>query len=427
MYKKLPRFLARLICAFIPSRRARHAFMQKYARGGEGSTPSEKYKGKVLYILGRSTIARSDYLTHSNLKNELCQVGGNSGNMVFERAMERYFTSPSNFPCQVEDSISEHGQKAAAVAVANLLNSAPSCVREMDWLASRMCSMKSPVYFIGFGAQSTYDYSFDFLDDIKDTARRFIRSVYDTGGGFALRGHFTAECFERLGFRDYEVLGCPSLYINGGDFRMGAARPASKKDFRPVVNGYIKDILLDEKNLGMMKKYPHSAYVCQDELFNVLFRGADLPGMPAYARDMMSAGRVKLFMDVDDWSEFMRQRDFVFGARIHGAIMGILNGVPAFMSGYDSRTRELCEFFGIPHAKIEDYSKVDLHGLYLSADYSEFNAKYAGNFRRFKEFFDKRGIPNSIGGKNEFFDWLVANCSQPNLWECPGFKPPFAK
>lgn len=76
-----------------------------------------------------------------------------------------------------------------------------------------------PVYVIACGAQAdSYDDIDALVDDIGNLSKSFISAIYNTGGEFALRGNFTKEFFERLGFHSAVVTGCPSMYQNGRDF-----------------------------------------------------------------------------------------------------------------------------------------------------------------------------------------------------------------
>lgn len=53
-----------------------------------------------------------------------------------------------------------------------------------------------------------------------NVSKRFISTIYKTGGQFALRGWFTAEFFKKLGFDNPAVVGCPSLYQLGRNLKI---------------------------------------------------------------------------------------------------------------------------------------------------------------------------------------------------------------
>ncbi|NDZ70642.1 polysaccharide pyruvyl transferase family protein, partial [Streptomyces sp. SID10362] len=64
--------------------------------------------------------------------------------------------------------------------------------------------------------------------------------------------------------------------------------------------------------------------------------------------------KVRLYIDPATWISELRPFDFSFGSRIHGNIAALLAGVPSTVLCGDSRTLELCRYFGIPHRKITE-------------------------------------------------------------------------
>lgn len=83
----------------------------------------------------------------------------------------------------------------------------------METLAERFRRIRIPVYVIACRIQASgYDQLSEIVCALNGPASRFISRVYDTGGEFALRGSFTKEFFDKLGFPSAVVTGCPSLY-----------------------------------------------------------------------------------------------------------------------------------------------------------------------------------------------------------------------
>lgn len=106
------------------------------------------------------------------------------------------------------------------------------------------------------------------------------------------------------------------------------------------------------------------------------------------------------------WKRGITGYNFSFGERIHGNIMSILVGMPAYLLAIDSRTRELAEYNNIPYLKITDIDNLndlDIYDLYLKADYTDFNKNYSHNFDKFKTFFDSI-VPNNLLNTKTDFD-----------------------
>lgn len=279
-------------------------------------------------------------------------------------------------------------------------------------LADSFSKITIPVYIIACGAQAaSYDHLDDLISKISDPARRFIDSIYHTGGEFALRGYFTKEFFNRLGYSTPVVTGCPSLYQVGPDLKIEKKTTCPGK---PVINGKIKAFE------QILRRMPDSVFLAQDSFFDCLYNGnyfqkaslkKDLSFVRSYGvypAELLAEGRIRLFPDTADWYGFLRASgfDYSFGTKIHGSIMPILAGIPATVVSIDSRTKEMAEFFEIPYLPFRDgytYSEEDLYAAYEEADYSRFNESFSQKYHAFEQFLTDKGIVDKIQTKNEFF------------------------
>lgn len=141
----------------------------------------------------------------------------------------------------------------------------PRFIRYMDWHVERFKGVKVPIYVIACGAQAeSYDKLDELVDSIKEPATRFITSVYETGGEFALRGWFTYELFSKLGFHNAVVTGCPSLYQMGSALRV-EKKQLTKTKMKPALNG---DLTLCNKAL---KAYKNSEFFDQGIFYETLY------------------------------------------------------------------------------------------------------------------------------------------------------------
>ena len=60
--------------------------------------------------------------------------------------------------------------------------------------------------------------------------KAFVRAVLDHGPSIGVRGELTAEYLRSLGFRDVEVVGCPSMFAWGPDLRVERKVPELTRD-----------------------------------------------------------------------------------------------------------------------------------------------------------------------------------------------------
>lgn len=306
---------------------------------------------------------------------------------------------------------------------------------DMRHLTEIFSRVRIPVYVVVCGVQAdSYDDLPRLIDEIGNDSRAFIRTIYNTGGDFALRGYFTEEFFRRLGFYDATVTGCPSLFQKGRSFRV--EQPAISVDkMRPTFNGSVKMF----ENL--MDAYHDSVFIDQSQYFLPLYQpdyleNAGLKFQMAFvdnygytAAHLLSQGRIAMIADMNAWYQYLRNSGFhyAFGSRIHGTIMALLSGVPATIITTDSRTREMAEFFDIPLTVAEPnhrFTMDEFHRLYEQVDYSKFNRTFPEKFDAYEQFLVKHGIVSHVNADNPFFD-VPANHAYLDFMERG--KEPFAE
>lgn len=364
---------------------------------------------RILVIAPRDCLNPFDY---SLSPDEAARsIGFNSGNNIFWFSIQKLLLADgvevrtmSMEQCESAIDAVNGDFDAAVMCPANALNyDFRDNLRRMARLFS---AFRIPVIVIGLGAQSSYDYDMTFLDAIGSDVRAFVSSVLKTGGSIACRGHFTGEVLGKCGFRDgfdYEVLGCPSLYMFGPETRVNV--PAlSKSEINPVFNG---PEMLGRGNLRrLLARFPRSIFVSQDRAYTFLYSpsGPDAETLSLMSASSISAfaeliagDRLKLYCDFLPWRDMLRKSgaNFAVGTRIHGCIACVLSGIPAYIWEKDSRVREMAEFFDIPGGRLP--SRIapvpNLNALYEESNYAKFNSALPERFARFKEFMNCHGLP----------------------------------
>ena len=276
-------------------------------------------------------------------------------------------------------------------------------------LENRFSGIKIPVYVIACGIQAdSFDQLGELVSALKEPASGFISSVYDTGGEFALRGYFTKEFFDKLGFSSAVATGCPSLFQMGRNLSISDEK-VPEAQFRPLFNGSVEDYS------QLYQEYENAVFFDQNAYFRELFdlKGENqqlLKGMiQSHGMDatkLILKDRVRLIPQMNLWRENLRQEGFSFsyGSRIHGSIMPILSGICTVLEHRDARTREMAEFFNIPHVEPNGYRSYDsLYQLYQETSYKAFNEGFATRFDAYEQFLVRCGIVEKINQSNRFF------------------------
>lgn len=348
------------------------------------------------------------------IKNKNAGVCPNMGNRLWFQGIVSAIQSPETHleywsPTMGKDYINQTFDLIVA-PMANIF--AHNFIALQETLAERFRGIKIPVYVIACGIQaSSYDELEALCRCLKESASKFISSVYDTGGEFALRSNFTKEFFERLGFPTAVVTGCPSLYQLGRDMQISGEK-VDIDSFSPILNG------APHNHKKYMSDYPKAVFVDQEvfwreeldpeffenELTDNQYLRMLIRQHGYHTTKYLLEDRIKLFPDMNTWREFIRKNQYScsFGSRIHGSIMPILAGIPAILECRDARTREMAEFFNIPFIFPEENHQ-SLYDLYMDADYTEFNKGFAERFDYYEDFLRKCGIVDQVNPNNQFF------------------------
>ena len=102
-----------------------------------------------------------------------------------------------------------------------------------------------------------------------------------------------------------------------------------------------------------------------------------------------------IYFDTDSWRESLRGYDFMVGARFHGNVIALWEGIPALFLLTDSRTQELTEFFHLPSLRMEEFDRTQPIEFYFEkADYTKFNRSYQRLYENFCEFLRENCLPS---------------------------------
>lgn len=279
-------------------------------------------------------------------------------------------------------------------------------------LEERFREIKIPVYVIACGVQAdSYDQLNAICNELRAPASAFISSVYNTGGEFALRGYFTKEFFDRLGFPSAVVTGCPSMFQMGRYLHISEEK-VEKEEFRPLLNGdpsYYSELF---------SMYENAEFFDQSIFFHELWDPAYLNNndhdclkklierFGIRTTTYLLQDRIKLIPDMNIWREYLIHKGFSlsYGSRIHGSIMPILAGIPAVLEVRDARTKEMAEFFHIPCVSPGEYKNYkSLYELYRDIDYHAFNLGFVERYNNYEQFLKKHKIVRQIREENQFF------------------------
>lgn len=354
------------------------------------------------YQAGRSSLAWEDRLS---------LAGYNTGNLLIGNGLRQALLYDkwswgrrygADYICKNFDRI--------ILPVANLLREN----RDIEPWAGIVEQTTLPCLMVGLGAQAPLAGSVP--PNIPESTVRIIKTVANRAQLIGVRGEFSASVARKLGIDNIEVVGCPSFYTN-----LGSAFRIKKKEFKDVqkivitgsttamAGSYDPDLAEKiERKLFRMADTRNFPYVLQSEKPEILFledpsteRKSGLRGsakvleysdVDEYASVLRRVGRV--FFDVEEWFEWIKAQDLIFGTRLHGAVAGLLQNVPAVIICIDARTKELCELMAVPHVTLQEAREMSIEQIYERADFEKMNRRHENMIHRYVNFLDTNDVPH---------------------------------
>nr|WP_246322099.1 polysaccharide pyruvyl transferase family protein [Nocardioides panzhihuensis] len=260
-----------------------------------------------------------------------------------------------------------------------------------------------PTTIVGIGAQLSLEELDTAPDDeLAALHRRFMNSVLERSAKVGVRGEITAAYLRRLGYGDehVEIIGCPSIYLNGPDVRVRDERsaPIATDDPVAVSMSPLTSPWFETYVDAFADRHPRMTYVGQTHHdFAMLQWGRHRQPEMGIDRDhrLYFEDRTRMFLDAGSWMRFLATQRFAFGTRIHGNVAAVLAGTPAMVIAHDSRVLELCDYHGLPYTMLDSITpETTVDELYQAADYTGFHNRLAEGWKRLTAFLDNAGLAN---------------------------------
>ncbi|MGA1831519.1 polysaccharide pyruvyl transferase family protein [Rhizobium wenxiniae] len=381
---------------------------------------------KILMRAGKSPFEVIDPLV--TLDQNL--IANNSGNLLFAQSV---FKSLSKANTEIDvtrykadpasaDEINEK-YDAFVLPFANAFRG--SFEKQLRAHTDLIKKLKIPCVVVGIGAQTDMDFSQLKGSPIDAAAKEFAAAVLDKSAIIGVRGEYTREYLNNLGFSAVETIGCPSMYLNGENLKVEKKVAALDRDSLVTVNITNKQGSIVERFFARtLEDHSQAVYVPQDmEDAHLLMWGkprkeaGSADGIPSDLSSLyIATGAARFFTDVRTWLDFMRPRHFAIGTRIHGNVFALLAGTPGMVIAHDSRTLELSQYYEIPHVRSKEITdKTSVRELYEKADYGPMTRGHLARFAKYKAFLEKNGLPHIYGNSSDVaaFDQKVAKMNYP--------------
>lgn len=351
------------------------------------------------------------------------KFGTNAGNMFFPYSLCRTLmtdeTDKIDSIINMRDNSPQRMQKLNErydyflIPLANAFRKSFS--NELERMTDFIKKLKIPCIVAGIGLQDSVDAKGNTTHQFDEQAKNFVKAVLDKSAIMGVRGKITANYLKHLGFReetDYTVIGCPSMFAFGSRLPQINRRELAP-DSMVCINRKIK---LPQMLHGFLEKcqkeFPNHYFIPQNTFdFRLLYAGLPLdagkednkkvPGnYPKHYLDAcFQEDKVRGFVNVPTWLDFLSKATFNFGSRIHGNIAGVLAGTPSYIFASDSRILELAEYHHIPHMLARDITETtSLSAIYDTTDFDMIHQGHEERFDHYLDFLHKNGLETVYDG-----------------------------
>ena len=351
-------------------------------------------------------------------------IGTNAGNLVFLQATWKILGVPGATlvpdGLRVTPGRADEINELYDVYVVPLANAfRPSFEDSLIQMTQLIRRLRIPVVILGVGAQVGLRGDLDRLKPIEASVRDFVSAVLDRAPSIGVRGEMTCDYLRGLGYRDVEVIGCPSMFLNGAALRVEKTVPHLERDTPISLNVSPYRDAMGPIVTYHLERYPNLTYIAQDlDTLGMLLYGEAGTGeheaseLPVHvSHPLFQQDRVRFYVEPWPWISDLQSVAFAFGSRIHGNIAAILAGTPAYVLAHDSRTLELARYFGIPHRALRAGAPVvDAADLYEEADYASLNEGHAARFAVMQAYLRRHGLADVFadGDGGRAFDERIA-------------------
>ena len=249
---------------------------------------------------------------------------------------------------------------------------------------------------LGLGSQSSFPEQTpeQLVETLSFQEITTFRKLAAKSHSIGIRGEFTARCLDAMGIRNYQIIGCPSIYLQESYEHMKTVKPCLEN---PLVTFTRNQSTVPYKKCDFVLM----------QLGAMLNAGLCMQTLAEYPEDLIAnieldpaikewvKKKRNIFFNCKDWKEWLQKNHFTFcfGSRFHGNMMAFQNGIPTLWVNHDSRTKELLEFLHLPYVDSSCVTDADcVSDLIQKCNYHSFLEHYPELRRQYLLFLKENGV-----------------------------------
>ena len=333
--------------------------------------------------------------SNTNEIDALELAGGNTGNLVFNDAAKKEFKHVSSL--FIHDAIASEFYGRSVIGLSNSIlftnGTSRPVMRLFDTYAN---NFGGQLTILGLGSQSSFPEQTpeQLVETLSFQEITTFRKLAAKSHSIGIRGEFTARCLDAMGIRNYQIIGCPSIYLQESYEHMKTVKPCLEN---PLVTFTRNQSTVPYKKCDFVLM----------QLGAMLNAGWCMQTLAEYPEDLIANSELdpaikewvkkkrNIFFNCKDWKEWLQKNHFTFcfGSRFHGNMMAFQNGIPTLWVNHDSRTKELLEFLHLPYVDSSCVTDADcVSDLIQKCNYHSFLEHYPELRRQYLLFLKENGV-----------------------------------
>ena len=201
----------------------------------------------------------------------------------------------------------------------------------------------------------------NIVDELHDSQKEFVKIISNKCKIFSIRGKYTKIILDELKITNYSMVGCPTFFMNNKKL---------------VKKNIIKKIVI-AGSLEWINQEAGKITICGISIppdIELFYFCQDYCEINIINEKKINNVNIVFLTQLEEINNFFKDKDLTVGCRVHASIISLNNNCLAICASGDSRAKEMCELFKIPH--IRNYPNKNIYEIINSIDFKEIEDNY---------------------------------------------------